>query len=115
GDTDPTGSGGTVLSMFAPECSGGSDVSRRSCAVLSGRLRPRSQRRRVRAEHPYLLAERAHAGERLVDVRLAHTAREIGEEHVAAELAAPRARLDLGQVDLAARELIEAAHEPAGT
>src|SRR5438552_14899233 len=100
GDTDPTGAGGSVHSISAPECSG-EPPGRRTYGGLSGRPR-RGPRRAIRAEHAHLLAKPVKPGNRLVDTRFADAPLEIGEEDVAAELAPARPRLDLREVNVAA-------------
>src|SRR5215213_8395491 len=54
-----------------------------------------------------------HCLDGLDDRRLGLAAVEVAEEHVVAQANAPRARLDAGEVHLAARELPEDADQPA--
>src|SRR5947207_9651561 len=94
GVTDPTGAGGTLLSISAPESSGALPFPGQS------RGPPRRRRAAVRvacgqvgAEHPHLLAQRAQSGDRLGDWALVRVAAGVRERHVAAKAPAARPRL----------------------
>src|SRR5215211_6530578 len=68
---------------------------------------------RIRAEDAHRLDVAGHCLDGLDDRRLGLAAVEVAEEHVVAQANAPRARLDAGEVHLAARELPENADQPA--
>src|SRR5918994_6769152 len=85
-----------------------------ACLLMMGRILTRGRTgparnpdglHRVAAQHPDRLRLDAQRLDRRGDDRILGRALEVEEEHVAAQAAAPGARLDPSQVDAAAREL----------